>query len=139
MKPSPSRSSSMISSGGSRKVATFCPYWYLLVLYPSAGIGLVQPFAPLGRAERFSCAGPRWQGRWQSGKQGRARLYRCPFPLQLDRQAIQHILRLTISLLMLQPLLMLHLYWCYTFADAYISIDATPFTDATSLQVLHLC
>ena len=35
----------MISSGGSRKVATFYPYWYLLVLYPSAGIRLVQPFA----------------------------------------------------------------------------------------------
>ena len=37
----------MISSGGSRKVATFCPYWYLLVLYLSAGIGLVQPSALL--------------------------------------------------------------------------------------------
>ena len=30
-------------------------------------------------------------------KQQRARLYRCPFPHQLDRQAIQHLHRLTES------------------------------------------
>ena len=32
--------------------------------------------------------------RWQ--KQRRARLYRCPFPHQLDRQAIQHLHSLTL-------------------------------------------
>jgi hypothetical protein len=69
----------------------------------SAGIGLVQPFAwcgCVGRerfgdtevAEGLSWAVPGWQG----SKQARARLYRCPFPHQLDRQAIQHLLhRLT--------------------------------------------
>jgi hypothetical protein len=43
-------------------------------------------------AERLSWAQPSWTGpRWQ----GVARLYRCPFPHQLDRQAIQHLPSLT--------------------------------------------
>ena len=52
------------------------------------------------------------------------------FPLQLDRQVIQHILRLIISLLMLQPLLMLHLY------GRHRLIDFEPLPPRTSVVSL---
>ena len=44
--------------------------------------------------------------RWQ--KQRRARLYRCPFPHQLDRQAIQHLHSLTQCLETDKGILRLH-------------------------------
>jgi hypothetical protein len=49
-------------------------------------------FRPLGRDELKGSAGLA-----PGGKQGRACLYRCLFPLQLDKQAIQHLLSLTAS------------------------------------------
>ena len=45
-----------------------------------------------GSAARRLLKGLSWAGpKWQGGKQGRARLYRCPFPHQLDRQAIESL------------------------------------------------